>query len=195
MTKTQIQHLLGYHGYYKGSVDGLWGPLSEKAMRSFQRDFGLEESGAPNRQTEDALRQAVASGMPEEGEPESAKTFWGEIEYFTRQEFACKCGQYHTPYCDGFPAEPKEAMVRIADRVRRELGVPVTVVSGLRCRQHNADSGGVANSQHMDGEACDIQAKNTTADALLGKVLSIPGVRYAYKINETNVHFDIPQGG
>ena len=72
---------------------------------------------------------------------------------------------------------------------------PVTVVSGLRCRQHNADSGGVANSQHMDGEACDIQAKNTTADALLGKVLSIPGVRYAYKINETNVHFDIPKGG
>lgn len=196
MTGKEKQYLLGFLGYYAGDVDGLWGKLSEAAAADFRTDFGL----APGAEIGDALRHAVAYGMPARDIPDKndgnvTGTFWDEIEYFTREEFACKCGQYHSPYCDGYPAEPKEAMVRIADRVRRELGVPVTVVSGLRCKQHNADSGGVVNSQHMAGEACDIQARNTTADALLDKVLSIPGVRYAYKINSTNVHFDIPKGG
>ena len=196
MTAKEKQYLLGFLGYYKGNVDGLWGKLSEAAAKDFREGFGL----APGAEIDDALRHAVAYGMPARNVPDKndgnvTETFWDEIEYFTREEFACKCGQYHAPYGDGFPAEPKEAMVHIADRIRRELGVPVTVISGLRCRQHNADSGGVVNSQHMDGEACDIRARNTTADALLDKVLSIPGVRYAYKINSTNVHFDIPKGG
>ena len=191
MTEKQTQYLLGFLGYYSGNIDGLWGRLSEAAAADFRADFGL----TPGAEIGDALRHAVAYGMPERKMENSTGTFWDEIEYFTRDEFGCKCGLYHAPYCDGFPAEPKEAMVRIADRVRRELGVPVTVVSGLRCKQHNADSVGVVNSQHMAGEACDISARGISADTLLDKVLSIPGVRYAYKINSTNVHFDIPKGG
>lgn len=199
MDNKQAQHLLGYLGYYTGAVDGIWGPASTGACARFQEDYGgLEADGNPGEQTQDALRHAVAYGMPEYEEEETdanTGTFWDEIEFFTREEFACKCGLYHEPYCDGYPAEPKEAMVRIADRVRRELGVPVTVISGLRCQRHNADSGGVANSQHMAGEAADICAAGVSADRLLARVQSIPGVRYAYKINETNVHFDIPKGG
>lgn len=191
MTYRQMQLLLAYLGYYTGAIDGIWGSGSQEASRRFREDFGLEADA----DISDALRHAVAYGVPEKDTAPEEGSFWEEIEFFTRQEFACKCGLYHAPYCDGYPAEPKEAMVRIADRVRRELGVPVTVVSGLRCPQHNADSGGVANSQHMAGEACDISARGISADTLLGKVLSIPGVRYAYKINETNVHFDIPKGG
>ena len=143
MDNKQAQHLLGYLGYYTGSVDGIWGNGSREAARRFQRDFGLPESGEPDSGTQDALRHAVAYGIPER---EESGSFWDDIEYFTRAEFGCKCRLYHDPYCDGFPAEPKEAMVRIADRVRKELGVPVTVVSGLRCQRHNADDGFIHSS-------------------------------------------------
>ena len=67
------------------------------------------------------------------------------------------------------------------------------MVSGLRCRQHNANSGGVENSQHMSGEAVDLRIDGVSADTLLAFVRSQPEVRYAYKINSTNVHFDIPR--
>ena len=172
MTTKQMQCLLTYLGYDTGGVDGIRGAKTDQALRDFQRDF---HSSA----TDQALLQAVA---------EVPRDFWGSIPNFTRQEFACKCG------C-GFPTEPKEGMVRIAQAARTHFGRPATVISGLRCKAHNAFVGGVANSQHMAGEACDLAIAGVSADALLAFLQAQPGVRYAYKINDTNVHFDIPKGG
>jgi hypothetical protein len=118
-------------------------------------------------------------------------TFWDEIEFFTRDEFKCKCGG---KYCNGFPHEPQEGMVRLADGARRHFGKPAIVISGLRDPIHNRNEGGVDSSQHIYGEACDIQIPGVSADTLLNWFQSQPGVRYAYAINATNVHFDIPKG-
>lgn len=52
----------------------------------------------------------------------------------------------------------------------------------------------VHNSQHMYGEAMDIRINGVSGDELLAFFLRQPEVRYAYKINSTNVHFDIPKG-
>lgn len=188
MTEKQAQHLLAYLGFYTLEADGLWGPGSRRAMEAFEARMGLPVTGLPGEAAGQALKRAVQDGLPGED-------FWEEIEFFTREEFKCKCGLTHAPYCGGFPAEPKEALVRIADAVRRELGRPMVVVSGLRCREHNLDCGGVANSQHMAGEAADVTVPGLPAEALLAVIRSRPGVRYAYAINETNVHFDIPKGG
>ncbi|MBQ7001382.1 MAG: peptidoglycan-binding protein [Oscillospiraceae bacterium] len=187
MTIRQRQHLLAYLGYYTGSVDGLWGPKSRDAATRFQREYGgLTPDGTVDGDTEAALRQAVAEGMPER----EADSFWEEIHYFSREEFRCKCGGR---FCSGYPAEMKQAVVLVADRARAHFGAPAHVVSGLRCRQHNANSGGVENSQHMSGEAVDLRIDGVSADTLLAFVRFQPEVRYAYKINSTNVHFDIPR--
>ena len=77
---------------------------------------------------------------------------WDSIKYFKKSEFACKCGRY----CDGYPAEVDMTMVKYADAIRARLGVPVSVNSGLRCKQHNANVGGVSNSQHLYGGAADL---------------------------------------
>jgi len=190
MTVKQAQHLLAYLGYYAGSVDGQWGPLSRGAASRFQQAYGgLTVDGVVGPETEAALKLAVANGMPEpEAEPEA--DFWQGIRYFTREEFRCKCGGR---YCDGFPAEMRRKVVQVADRAREHFGKPGHVVSGLRCPRHNADSGGVENSQHMSGEAIDLRIEGVSADALLAFVTAQPEIRYAYSINETNVHFDIPR--
>lgn len=85
----------------------------------------------------------------EEPDPDDG---WGSIKHFKKSEFACKCGRY----CDGYPAEVDMTMVRYADAIRERLGVPVTVNSGLRCKQHNANVDGVSNSQHVGGGAADL---------------------------------------
>lgn len=188
MNITQIQHLLAYHSLYKGTVDGLWGPVTEKATRDFQKAFGLEVDGIVGVATEEALRHSVAYGLPET-DGDTVESWWDEIEYFTREELRCKCGGR---YCDGFPAEPQELAVRLADRARRHFGRPAHNVSFLRCSEWNRLQGGVANSQHMYGEAMDIRIDGVTADELLAWFQAQPEVRYAYKINGTNVHFDIP---
>lgn len=69
-------------------------------------------------------------------------------EYFSRKEFACKCG------C-GFDAVDTELLDVLTD-VREKFG-PVTITSGNRCPKHNAAVGGVHNSKHTKGIAADIQ--------------------------------------
>ncbi len=190
-TVRQLQLLLSFLGFDPGEADGLWGPKTEGTVRAFQEKNGLTADGEPGPDTQKALRQAVAYGLPEAEGMEKEEGFWSEIRDFARAEFGCKCGFYHEPYCDGFPAEMDERVVRLAQQCRSHFGRPGHIVSGLRCRQHNADSGGVANSQHMDGTACDLRIEGVSAGELLGYIQTLPGVRYAYAINDTNVQFDV----
>lgn len=200
MTTKQRQHLLAYLGYYVGNVDGEWGALSKTACTAFQKDFGgIKVDGFGGTETDKALKHAVAYGIPaknsdetiEEG-TEKTGTFWDEIEYFTRDEFKCKCGG---KYCNGYPSEPDERMVRTVNQLRKNLGVPITIVSGLRCKTWNAIKGGVSNSQHMYGEAADIYAKGVSQPRVEAELDKIGGVRYHYAIKDSsNVHFDVPKG-
>jgi len=194
MTVKQIQHLLAYHGYYGGGVDGIWGEQSKEATKCFQREVGLEDDGVVGQRTEDALRQAVSRGIPGREKADTPQG-WEEIEWFTPNEFACKCGLYHAPYCDGFPARMDVRVVNICEAVRNYFGVPVQIISGLRCPQHNADSGGVANSQHMDGTAADIRVRGIAPAAVEAFLDRVGGVRYHYAIGTSqNVHFDVSRG-
>lgn len=196
MTVKQRQHLLAYLGYYVGAVDGDWGNGSRGACTDFQKAFGgIAVDGHGGHETDKALRHAVAYDMFKADnvvEETLAGSFWDEIEYFSRDEFRCKCGG---KYCDGFPAEPKEQLVRIADQLRKNLGVPITIVSGLRCPSWNQIQGGVDNSQHMYGEAADIYADGMSQLRVETELDNIGGVRYHYPISgSSNVHFDIPKG-
>lgn len=198
MTVKQRQHLLAYLGYYVGVVDGDWGSGSRAACTAFQQDFGgIVVDGHGGTETDKALCHSVAYGMPAKKADKSEKeditgTFWDEIEYFTRDEFKCKCGG---KYCKGYPNEPDERMVRIVNQLRKNLGVPITIVSGLRCKTWNAIQGGVSNSQHMYGEAADIYAKGVSQSRVEAELDKIGGVRYHYAITgSSNVHFDVPKG-
>ena len=194
MTAKQKQHLLAYLGYYVGEIDGIWGTLSKTAMEAFKADFkGLDTPNIPENAPEKALKHAVAYDLfKTEPEKDETGTFWDEIEYFTPDEFKCKCGG---KYCNGYPSEPDKRMVRIADQLRKNLGVPITIVSGLRCKTWNAIQGGVSNSQHMYGEAADIYAKGVSQSRVEAELDKIGGVRYHYAIKgSSNVHFDVPKG-
>ena len=196
MNNKQRQHLLAYLGYYVGNVDGEWASLSKIACTAFQKDFGgINVDGYGGPETDKALKHAVAYDMLKTEpvkEGTATGSFWDNIEYFTRDEFKCKCGG---KYCNGYPAEPDERMVRTVNQLRKNLGVPITIVSGLRCKTWNAIQGGVSNSQHMYGEAADIYAKGVSQSRVEAELDKIGGVRYHYAIKgSSNVHFDVPKG-
>lgn len=195
MTLLQIQCLLQYLGYYTITVDGIWGPGTEQAVKDFQHDNGLEEDGIPGKLTQAALLDSVAKGRfkPKEIQAETdndggEELWWKEIRYFTREEFRCKCGG---KYCNGFPAEPQEGMVRAIDQVREHFGKAFTPNSGVRCPTHNANVGGVSNSRHLYGKAVDFCVPGKTAAQVLAYLATLPGLGYCYDIDGTSVHMDI----
>lgn len=188
MNIRQVQGLLIALGYDPGVPDGIPGTKTTAAIREFQQDRGLPPDGSPGAETRTRMLQALSAGefRQETGD------FWGKIRYFRREEFRCKCGG---KYCGGFPAEPKADMVGIAEQIRAHFGKPAQVVSGLRCREWNRIQGGVSNSQHMYGEACDLRVAGIPGAAVLAYVRQLPGVRYCYQIaGSENIHFDIPAG-
>ena len=168
MTIMQIQCLLAYLGYSPGAIDGASGRNTQAAIRAFQADYGLAVDGIAGAATQKMLIGAIAGTAVKVGKPESSTapetgTFWDGIRYFTRAEFRCPCGR-----CGGFPVEPQESMVRTVDEIRHRLGVPISIVdgggSGVRCAAHNAEVGGVANSQHLYGLAADLHSAASPAE-------------------------------
>lgn len=171
MDNKQRQHLLAYLGYYVGAVDGIWGSGSREACLAFQRDRELTVDGYGGPETDKALRYAVYNDL-EKTEPvedvadnnveNKTGTFWDESEFFDREEFRCQC---KGKYCNGFPVEPEEELVRTCNEIRRRLGVPVSIVdsggSGVRCPHHNAAVGGVGNSNHLYGKAADLHSEKS----------------------------------
>lgn len=173
MTIKQQQCLLTYLGYDTMWIDGIDGPRTQEALEKFQADYGVGPEG---------LVGAVAGTVVKPEKPdtgtqpaETGKGLYGS-KYFTREEFRCQC---KGKYCDGFPCEPTRELIFTLDEIRERLGVPITIVesggSGVRCARHNAEVGGVYNSEHLYGRAADLHssaspaAMKAAAEAVMGK--------------------------
>lgn len=175
MTVKQTQCLLCWLGLYGGAIDGIRGPQTQAAEAAFRAAWGREPD-------KEALLAAIA-GTEVQEEPD----WWKDIRHFRREEFACKCGRY----CDGWPGEMSEILVRAADRLRAHFGAAVTVSSGLRCPKHNANVGGASASRHMTGRAMDFRVAGKTSAQVLEYVKAQPELRYAYAIDSQYVHMDV----
>lgn len=196
MTIKQVQQLLDYLGYDPGAIDGVDGRLTQAAVRRFQGAEGLTVDGIAGEQTQIRLKDAVwqdrfakDNTVPNSGQPpDKTGTFWDSIKYFTRDEpyIACPCGR-----CGGFPVEPAEKLMRLADAVREDAGKPMVPTSTVRCDAHNAEVGGVATSRHRLGHAMDFVIPGMTANQILTIVRKQKNVVYCYAINERAVHMDI----
>lgn len=187
MTTKQKQALLSYLGYYAGLIDGVWGQQSQRATIDFQRAYMDSADGIFGAATEKRILEVVASGeKPKESFNAETADWWKDIRYFTRAEFRCPC-----PRCGGFPVEPEEKLVRLADQVREHFVAPMTISSGVRCQAHNDELRGSApNSYHVSGKAIDFTVRGKTATQVLAYVMTLP-VHYAYAIDESFVHMDV----
>lgn len=188
MTVKQKQCLLEYLGYYSpensgkvNNIDGEPGPKTRAATEKFQTDYCLEADGIFGPDTEKRILEVIATG-------EKPGVNWKSVKFFRKEEFMCNCGG---KYCSGFPNEPVRMLVETADKVRLHFGEAALVSSGVRCKQHNKNVGGVANSKHLTGRAMDFRIARKSAKEVLAYVQSLPEVRYAYAIDSNYVHMDV----
>lgn len=188
MTTEQKQNLLAFLGYYEGKADGIWGEKSRRALEAFQAEHGLTV-GKFSEETAKTLLEAVAGWEPEIAGAGESGRFWAEILFFDREEFKCTCNGRG---CNGFPAEPRERLVRNADAARRHFGRVALVSSGVRCALRNGElPGSAANSLHMRGRAMDFCVLGVSSAKLLAFVKSLPGIAEAYAIDGNYIHMGI----
>ncbi len=107
-------------------------------------------------------------------------------EHFDSSEFACKCG------CGGMHngADVDPRLVQVLERMRVTLGVPLELSCGYRCPSHNAEVGGVWNSQHVYGKAADVQRPSSVSLQRLFDVAVAAGAD-GVGIYDWGVHVDV----
>ena len=202
MTNKQKQNLLQYLGYYEGIPDNIWGDLSRRATEAFQRDYLPQGSndGIWGPVTEARILEVVASGESQKASTQlnhentsgEAGSYWGHIRYWSRAEFRCRCGNYHAPYCNGYPVEPDQVLVELVDDVRAHFGRPGHATSGIRCERHNADQPNAApNSRHKRGKALDFWIDGVSGETLRAYAAADPRCHYAYVISGNIIHVDV----
>lgn len=199
MTIKQIQCLLTYLGYSPGGIDGVDGKNTIAAVKRFQSDYGLTSDGDAGAATQKMLTGAVAgtavkvkqTAQEKTEDGQQTGTYWDTIKYFKRSDpyIGCPCGK-----CGGFPVEPKEKLMRLADRVREAAGKPMIPNSTVRCAAHNKAVGGVDTSRHLLGQAMDFHIPGMSAAQILAIVKADPATAYCYAIDSSNVHMDVIYG-
>ena len=197
------QCLLAYLGYYPyEDIDNDWGNKSRQATEAFQGDYEIKVDGKFGNGTLDRILEVIynqeepavpaAPDIPVGDKKEPTGTFWDHIRYWSRDEFACRCGQYHAPYCNGFPVEPNQTLVELVDDIRHDFGRPGHPSSGIRCERHNADQPNSAkNSLHKYGKALDFFIEGVSGAQLLARAQADPRTNYAYIIEGQYVHVDV----
>lgn len=174
-----IQNKLNEQNGARLAVDGLAGTATKSATADYQDVVGLEVDGIAGQNTRAVLLGEITSETP---------CKWDEIKHFKREEFACKCGGR---YCDGYPVEMKHKLMVVADRVREHFGKPCIISSGIRCKQHNKNVGGVWDSKHLFGKAMDFSVEGVSGKEVLAYVKKQPEIVYAYNIDGTYIHMNI----
>ena len=111
-----------------------------------------------------------------------------DFKNFDYSEFKCKCGG---KYCNGYPVPFSYDLVSNLQKIRNYFGKPLVITSPLRCKQHNKNSGGVSNSNHLKGWACDFYISGVSASKLMAYVKTLPYFRYTYNVSGSVIHYDI----
>ena len=194
MTLKQKQALLAYLGYYDGPLDGLCGEKSQRATIDFQRAY-MEQTdvdGIFGTATEKRILEVIATGEEPIADKMSATAdWWKGIRYLKPNEenICCPC-----PRCVGKREYPTEALMKIADSIREELG-PMVPSSVRRCQAHNDElSGSAKNSRHIIGKAMDFNCPKSTPaqiEACLTRRKNAGEIRYWYRMSSGWYHFDI----
>ena len=111
--------------------------------------------------------------------------------HFDASEFVCHC-------CGQGSVDPH--LVELLEELRAKANAPVHVNCGYRCPKHNAEVGGVPNSQHVCGTAADIFIPQIGFDNARDLVQSLPfdGTGFyppLYDCGAWFIHVDVRNGG
>jgi uncharacterized protein YcbK (DUF882 family) len=106
---------------------------------------------------------------------------------FSAKEFACPdCGK----------ASVTGELIMALEELRTVSKLPIRILSGYRCPEHNASADGVSHSQHMLGKAADIRILGLNNQHAYEAALKVPAFYFGgIGVYDGNfLHVDVRDG-
>lgn len=112
------------------------------------------------------------------------------MRYFTISELIKSDTAVARKIWNGANREQEDNLTALVDAILDPLrifyGLPIHISSGFRCPTLNRAVGGVFNSQHLRGEAADIDTGNIAANRKLAKMIVDMKLPFDQLIDESN---------
>jgi hypothetical protein len=185
LTNKERQTYLKKIGLYTKSIDNIRGSGQKKAEKIFNIIFLNIHNDVYTEETDKLLRIIYKSYCES---PYMTSSDWKYFKNFKKSEYKCKC---KGKYCNGYPSEISMKLVMEDQYIRNYFKVAVTLTSGVRCKTHNKNVGGVSQSRHMSGRASDKNVKGKTASEISKVIKALPLNHYCYDVTKKEVHGDV----
>lgn len=108
--------------------------------------------------------------------------------HFSFLEVRCRCGG---KYSDCKRIWTTRSTFQMMEKYRSKSGRPMPVVSGCRCPRMNKSVGGSPTSRHLQGLACDVQARYTVSTVKSWRIATHIGYG---RLSRRVKHIDIGSG-
>lgn len=112
------------------------------------------------------------------------------MEFFTISELIKSDTAIKKKIWNGASREVEDNLIALVgavlDPLRRRYGKPIRISSGYRNPEVNKAVGGVANSQHLKGEAADIDTGSKLENQRLARLIASMGLPFDQLIDENN---------
>lgn len=112
------------------------------------------------------------------------------MEFFTISELIKSDTAIKKKIWNGASREVEDNLIALVgavlDPLRRRYGKPIRISSGYRNPEVNKAVGGVANSQHLKGEAADIDTGSKLENQRLARLITSMGLPFDQLIDENN---------
>ena len=171
----ELQTLLSSQGFKCGTPDGIFGEATRAAVLAFQlKAFGSSDADG-------VVGPATWARLTGNHTEENSSTTRAGVQIlkkgsdiklsknFHLSEWACKCSRCSTVKVDFSHVSKLQAF-------RDRIGKSISINSAYRCPAHNAEVGGVPNSEHVQGCATDIVVSGMSPSAVAQAASSFDGV-------------------
>lgn len=106
-----------------------------------------------------------------------------ENPYFSRSEFACKCG------CGGNTVDAR--LLELLTTFRGYFDKPIIITSGYRCENWNRKQNGSPKSQHLVGKAADFYVKGEDIEVVYSIVNDAMADWGGVGLYDSWIHLDV----
>lgn len=139
-------------------------PDEAKLLSERQDDFAR----AIARGITDFFAAAIPQSKPLPDVIDIPKLDTGKLSgHFNIEEFTCHC-------CGRGAERISRRLIELLEELRKQANAPVHVNCGYRCPSHNAEVGGVPDSQHVKGTAADIYIPKIGFERAKELVMQLP---------------------
>jgi Peptidase M15 len=114
-------------------------------------------------------------------------------QHFCTLELKCHSG-INCVYCGGQNLCTPRLLAALEALRSVARNVPIVVTSAYRCAEHNAEIGGVADSEHVRGNAADIVIRGMTPAQMYRKARLVPAFRnggIGVALDQGYIHVDV----